>query len=362
MAQDDAERTEDPTPKRREDARRRGEVAQSRDVATVLMMAASLFGLATFVGDDVARSLAIQAREMWSGAALQPHGLGDFHALFLHHLVAAAQAMAPMFLVLVTVAVLAHVVQIGPLFTVEALAFKGSRLDPLKGLRKMFSLDRVVDLPKALLKLAVVVAAAVWVMRPALGEILALGAVPLAGIFGPMRRLILELSAVALAALGLLAVLDLLWVRHRHEKNLRMTRKEVRDEAREREGSPQMKSRMRRMQLDLSRQRMIAEVARADVVVINPTHYAVALRYAAGEMAAPVVLAMGRNHVAQRIREAARRHTVPVFENPPLARLLYRTAKVGQEVPANLYRAVAEVLAYVYRLDPRKAAAWSHAS
>jgi flagellar biosynthetic protein FlhB len=119
---------------------------------------------------------------------------------------------------------------------------------------------------------------------------------------------------------------------------------------------------MRQIQRDLSRQRMIAEVAKADVVVTNPSHYAVALRYAAGEMSAPQVLAKGRNHVALRIRETARQHGVPVFENPPLARLLYRTARVGQEVPASLYRAVAEVLAYVYRLDARRAAAWRGSS
>jgi len=358
VAQDDAERTEEPTPKRREDARRKGEVAQSRDVASVLVLAVAIGGLGTFFAGEVTRSISIQARELWSGASIQPHTVEDFHALFIHQGIVTARALAAPLLLLMTVGVAAGLAQVGPLFSFEALAFKGSRIDPMKGMGRLVSVDRIVELAKAILKLGVVLASAAWVVRPDLGEILSLAARPLAASLEPMRRIILQFASVALFGLGMLAVLDFAYLRQRQEKKLRMTRREVRDEARDREGSPQMKSRMRRIQRDLSRQRMIAEVANADVVVTNPTHYAVALRYAAGEMSAPSVLAMGRNHVALRIREAARRNRIPVFENPPLARLLYRTAQVGKEVPASLYRAVAEVLAYVYRLDPGRAQAW----
>jgi len=362
VAADDAERTEEPTPKRREDARRKGDVAQSRDIASVLVLAVAFGGLGFFFADGVARSVAEQARGVWGGTSLQPNSIADFHALILHHLLENARVLVAPLLAIALVGTAAGLIQVGPMFSTEALAFKGSRISLVKGTQRMFSAERLADFFKTLLKLVVVMTAAFLVVHARQDEIVALGARPLAASLEPMRDLVLLFALFSLIGLTLLAVLDLVWVRHRHEKKLKMTRKEVRDEMREREGNPQLKSRMRQIQRDLSRQRMIAEVASADVVVTNPTHYAVALRYAAREMSAPSVLAMGRNHVAGRIRDAARRHGVPVYENPPLARMLYRTAKIGEEVPASLYRAVAEVMAYVYRLDPKRAAGWRRSS
>jgi len=159
-----------------------------------------------------------------------------------------------------------------------------------------------------------------------------------------------RLAVFAVAGLAVLAAGDLLWVRYRYEKKLRMTRQQVRDELRQREGDPKVKGRIRQVQQELSRQRMIAETARADVVITNPTHYAVALRYERQRMLAPKVVASGRGYVALRIRRVAEEAGVPIVENPPLARTLYRTTKVGRTIPENLYQAVAEVLAYVYGL------------
>lgn len=362
MARDDADRTEEPTPKRRQEARRKGEVAQSRDVGSVLVLTAAIVALGSLLIDDVARSLGAQAVAAWSGDEVLPETIADFHAVFVHHMLSTARAMAPLLLLLLGVGVCASFVQIGPMWSIEALAFRPSRIDPIRGMGRMVSPDRLVELVKTILKLSLVMAAATIVIWPALGEILALVAAPPASILGSLHGLVARFARIALIALGILAVLDLLYVRYRHERKLKMTRREVRDEMRDREGNPQLRSRMRQAQRELSRQRMIAEVASADVVVTNPSHYAVALRYAAGEMGAPRVLAMGRNHVAKRIREAARRNGVPIYENPPLARLLYKTARVGREVPESLYRAVAEVMATVYRLDPQRAAGWRAAS
>jgi len=177
---------------------------------------------------------------------------------------------------------------------------------------------------------------------------------------GPVRRrrlLARRVAVLTVAFLTAMAALDVLYVRWRHEKRLRMTRKEVRDEVKEREGSPHVRSRVRQLQREVSRSRMIQAASEASVVVTNPTHYAVALQYSR-DLPAPRVLAMGRNHVAQRIREVAREHDIPIVENPPLARLLFRTAKVGQDIPESLYQAVAEVLAFVYRVDARRAREW----
>jgi flagellar biosynthetic protein FlhB len=168
------------------------------------------------------------------------------------------------------------------------------------------------------------------------------------------RRMMLPL----LALLAVLAVLDLAWVRHRHEKKLRMSRQEVRDELIQRDGNPHVRGRLRAAARELSRHRLVAEVARADVVIRNPTHFAVALAYRRSEMAAPTVVAMGRNRAALRILDIARSAEVPIVENPPLARLLYRTGRLGREVPQDLYQAVAEVLGHVYQLDRRRGNAW----
>jgi flagellar biosynthetic protein FlhB len=362
MAKDSGDRTEEPTPKRRQDARRKGEVAQSRDVASVLVLAMATAGLGSFAAEDLGHSLAGQARAAWGPDALLPETVDDFRAVFVSHILVTARAMAPTLLLLAVVGVGASLLQTGPLFSPEALKFKPNRMDPLKGLQRMVSSERLVELGKAISKLAIVVGAAGFVLWTASAEVIGLLAAPPASSLGSLQGLVVRFAGIALLALAALAVLDYAHVRYRHEKKLKMTKREVRDEQRDREGNPQLRGRMRQIQRDLSRQRMIAAVADSDVVVTNPSHYAVALRYAAGEMGAPSVLAKGRNHVAKRIRDAARRQGVPIYENPPLARLLYRTTRVGREVPASLYRAVAEVMAYVYRLDPHRSAGWKPTS
>ena len=198
-------------------------------------------------------------------------------------------------------------------------------------------------------------------MRPAMDGVMALAAAPPGPTLEAIEALSARVASAALGGLAVLAVADFVWQQHRYRKRLRMSLREVRDELREREGNPQVRSRRKTLQRELSRQRMIADVAKADVVIANPTHYAVALRYVREEMGAPKVLARGRDHLALRIRAAAREHDVPVVENPPLARLLYGATRVGREVPEHLFEAVAEVLAYVYRLDQRRGTAWGAA-
>ncbi len=358
MPADDAERTEPPTPKRIEDARKRGEVANSRDLSGVVVLVTALLALGSVLGEKLVESVAWQAREAWAGAQIVPTSLDDFHALLMHHLTTALAVFLPLTLTLMAAGVAASLAQTGPLLSAKALAFRGSRIDPLQGMKRMVSAERLFDLGKALIKVGVVAGALFLTLRPALDGVLGLVDAPPAASFDAALDLAARVGRVALASLAVLALIDLAWVRSRHRKKLRMTLREVRDELREREGSPQIRARRRALQRELSRQRMIADVARADVVVTNPTHYAVALSYVRAEMSAPRVLARGRNHLAERIRRAAREHGVPLVENPPLARVLYRATRVGREVPEHLFQAVAEVLAYVYRLDRRRAAAW----
>lgn len=358
MANDDAERSEAPTTKRIEEARRRGEVAQSRDLTSVLVLGTALLLLGGSGVDALLRSIVAQARSAWSGALLRPEGVGDFQALLLHHGIATAGPLLGIVLALLAAGVIGHIAQSGPLWSPEALRFRGTRLDPIGGLRRLFAADRLFDLAKAPLKIGVVAIAFWVVLAPSFHALWGLAGASPAAALRATRELGVGAGRGAVAGLAALAVLDLLWVRRRLQKRLRMTPREVRDELREREGSPQVRGRRRQLQRELSRQRMIAEVARADVVVTNPVHYAVAMRYERARMAAPRVVARGRNHLAVRIRRVAREAGVPIVENPPLARLLYRATRVGSEIPETLFQAVAEVLAQVHRLDRRRAAAW----
>ncbi len=356
------ERTEAPTAKRRSDARSEGEVAQSRDLASVALLAATIALLGSSLAASVAESVSGQMHDLLAGQEIRPESLADFHALLLHHGGLTVRVLAPFVGALAVLGILVHQLQTGPLYASKATEFKASRLDPLKGMKRFASLNSVVELAKSVVKI-VVTGWFAWSFVE--GRIAALLQLPDASVptsFAFAIDLVQELAKRLLAVLALFALLDVVWVRFRHEKNLRMTKQEVREEMLQREGSPQIRARRRQKQLELSQLRMIANVARADVVITNPTHYAVALRYDRRTMRAPTVVAKGRNHLAQRIREAAKRHDVPIIENRPLARLLYKTARVDREIPDALFQAVAEVLAMVARLAPHRALAWRAAS
>lgn len=358
MPEDQAQKTEPATPKRREEARKRGEVAQSREVQSVAVLGAAMLGIGSFLGVGLVARLAQQAQLAWSGTPHPPGSLADFHAAILQAAAAAGAGLVPLLLLFAAIGAGSQVLQTGPLLANEALRFRGSRLSPAKGLRRMLSIDRVYDLGKSLLKVAVVAGVGYAVIAAELPAVIGLAGAGIGDALAATGTLARRLAAGILAALAAMAVVDLFYQRYRWEQRMRMSKREVRDELKQREGDPLVRSRFRAKHRELSRSRMIAAVAEADVVVTNPTHYAAALRYDRLEMGAPRVLAKGRNQVALRIRQAAEEHRVPIVEDPPLARLLHRTTEVGREIPENLFQAVAEVLAYVYRLDPRRGISW----
>lgn len=354
----DPQRTERATPKRLREARERGELPRSRELATavvvgvgVIMLMATGAGVATRAAD-------------WLRQALQPDpALLDDPAAMLPwagHLVFAGFAIV---LPLLAAGVVAAIV--GPLmlggwnFSAKALRFDVARINPLSGLARVFSAQALVELAKGVGKsalLGALGAAFLWKHRD---DFLALPRMDTAAALGD--GVSLALSALAWLAGGLLviAALDAPYQWFAHAKKLRMTRQEVRDEYKQAEGSPEVKGRIRRLQQERSRRRMIAAVPTADVVIVNPTHYAVALKYDAPKMRAPRVVAKGVDEVALAIRDAAKTHRVPIVEAPPLARALHRGAALDAEVPVALYAAVAQVLTYVYQLKNYAAAATS---
>jgi len=344
----DQEKTLPASPKRLEDAREEGKVARSREVATSLAMLAGAGGLA-FGGSALAEGF----HRLMAGALVFDRGavFGDaqlterLFELGLEALVLAA----PLMLLLTGASALGAVAIGGWIWSGKAVSFDISRLDPLRGLGNLASLNSLAELAKSIGKAVLVGVMAVIIARSALPDLIAVAhSAPEAGA-ARVGELVIWAFAVLAAAFVIIAAVDIPLVLWRHAKGLRMSTDELRRETKEQEGEPQVKARIRSLQRAMARRRMMAEVPKADVVVTNPAHYAVALSYAAG-MQAPRVLAKGSDLVAARIRELAAAHGIPVLEAPPLARALFRHAEVGAEVPGALYDAVAQVLAWVFQV------------
>jgi flagellar biosynthetic protein FlhB len=348
VAEDTADRTERATPRRLEEARKQGQVPMSPEVAPVAVLLAAV-GLVSW-GAPRALEQGRSLLAAWLGALGGAVRDEPVWPLLGRTAIDAGAVFLPFALATGAVGAAAVAAQVGLAVRPQLLAPKASRLDPAAGLRRIFSANGAVNLLKAVVKIAVVLALAYRVLRHTGAEAVGapdLGVDALLGFAGLGLRRLFVTMAVALALLG---VLDWLWQRRRHEQSLRMSRREVRDEQKEAEGDPHVRMRFRRAHREIAKRRMLAEVRRADVVLTNPVHLAVALRYRAEEAAAPTVLAKGAGEVAQRIKDAARRAGVPIVERRALARLLYRRVPVGGQIPPALYRAVAEILAYIYAL------------
>jgi len=350
MAENDlTDRTESATPKRLEDARKRGQVPRSPELgaaAVVLTMAASLMVL----GPGVVGRMAALMRQ---GLSYDGPQMLDEHAAFgalEGFVIDALLALAPV-LGLVMVAALAAPLALGGWnFSTEALGFKFERIDPLAGVGRMFSTRSLAELVKSIAKFSAVGLVASLMLWNETDEILALSRQAIVPAMAGALRLCAQALLAMAAALALIAAIDVPYQLWQHARQLRMTREEVRQEHRESEGSPEVKGRIRQAQQALARRRMMAEVPKATVVVTNPTHFAVALRYDERRNGAPILVAKGADEVAARIREVAAEAGVPLVSAPPLARVLFRNVDIGVEIPASLYVAVAQVLTYVMHL------------
>jgi flagellar biosynthesis protein FlhB len=347
---DDLEKSEEPTAKRRDEARAKGQFARSR----TLIPAATLLALAVtlrFAGSELmARMGACVVGFFTAAGKANELRSGDLFDLTTQASLLIAPALLPFFGAVVLAGLGAGFLQTGFVMASEPVHLDFSRISPVAGFRRLFSLDSAADLVKALLfigGLSVVGGVYLYFDLPALTSLSGFSAPE---IVAYTSREGAGLIGWVVGAMATLAGLDYLYQRWRTGAQLRMSRQEVKEEMREQEGDPHLKGALKSLRQKLSRRRMTADVAKADVIITNPTELAVALRYRAGEMSAPRVLGKGAGYVAQKIREIAREKGIPIVENKPLARLLYRQAEVGREIPEALYRAVAEVLAYVYRL------------
>jgi flagellar biosynthetic protein FlhB len=349
MSQD---RTEKPTAKRLQDARKKGQIARSRDLAIAAATVASTIALARLGGRLMSGLGEMLVRDLshFGDTPLQPIQAGELAALVVTGGEIIALLVGPIALATMAVGVATHGLQGGWNFSTEQLQIDWSRLSPANGIKRFGFMQSGVETLKTFVAVAVIA----WLGWNAVRAFLldstrmpwmtpvAAAGVGWAYAYALLWRVSIGLGALALADYGV--------QRYRLMSSLRMTKQEIKDEARQQEGSPEVKSRVRRVQRDMARRRMISDVKKATIVITNPTHYAVALEYRRGEMTAPVVLAKGRDHMAAAIRAKAREHGVPMVENKPLAQALFKTAEVGELIPAQLFAAVAEVLAQLIRL------------
>ncbi|WP_194206587.1 flagellar biosynthesis protein FlhB [Superficieibacter sp. 1612_C1] len=349
MAEDSDDKTESPTPQRLEKAREEGQIPRSRELTSLLIL---LVGVCVIWigGESLARRLAA----LLSGGLRFDHGIINDPNLILGQIILlireAMFGLLPLITGVVIVALVAPVMLGGLVFSGKSLSLKLDKLNPLPGLKRMFSAQSVAELVKALLKAVLVGSVTgfyLWSHWPDMMHLISQSPLTAMG-----NALDLVGLCALLVALGVIPMVgfDVFWQIHSHLKKLRMSRQDIRDEFKQSEGDPHVKGRIRQMQRAAARRRMMADVPKADVIVTNPTHYSVALQYDESKMSAPKVVAKGAGLVALRIRELAAEHRVPVLEAPPLARALYRHAEIGQQIPGQLYAAVAEVLAWVWQL------------
>ncbi|PSJ17339.1 flagellar biosynthesis protein FlhB [Nitrosomonas supralitoralis] len=345
----DLERTEEATPRRLEKAREEGQVARSQELTTftllmsaavgILMMGAALMDKLVKImqsGMQMERELAFQPELM----------INRFYELAIEGLI----SMAPMLFLLLVVAFFAPMLLSGWLISAKAVIPDFKRIDPIKGFSRIFSMRSLIELVKAILKTIIIGGVAVWVIWHNKESVMALLTVSIDLGISRTGDFLATSFLLIIGAMIMIVGIDVPFQLWQHAKQLRMTQDEVRKEHKESEGDPYVKSRIRNLQREAARRRMMSEIPKADVIVTNPTHYAVALRYQSNSMRAPKVVAKGVHLLAARIREIATEHRIPILEAPPLARALYHHSELESEIPEKLYTAVAEVLAYVFQL------------
>jgi len=355
---DDSQRTEEPTQRRLDDAHKKGEVVKSTELSSFIVLLGGTLALVLFSGLSAQR-FAGQFRVFLESPAEMTLDAGSASALLSHATWGLFAILAPAVGLMVAASLAGHLIQHRPVFSAARLKPELSKLSPIKGFKRLFGLDGIVNILKGIGKITLVGAAALAALWPERALLYTAGGLDPAGVARLTMTLITKVLIAALIVLAVIAALDYLYQRQRFMARHRMTRQELKDEVKQSEGDPQIKARIRQIRFERSRKRMIAAVPEATVVITNPTHYAVALRYESGKMGAPVCVAKGADHLALTIRQVAEEHEVPVVENPPLARALYAAVDVDDEIPTEHYKAVAQIIGYVLRLAERNKF-WRH--
>lgn len=348
----DQEKTEQATAKRRQDAREKGQVAKSRELASVAVLGACLVYF-YFGASVMATRLMELMRTSFRKSGQMTVSIDNIQPLLTDLGFQTFALLAPFLLVAILAGLTINILQVGFLFSSEAITPKFSKIDPIKGLQRLFSLRSLVELVKNILKMAIIGYVAYLTISGESHKLLPLADLGVSDIFGYMGEVSFKILYSTCWVLAILAVLDYGYQKWEHEKSLKMSIREIKEENRQTEGDPLIKGRIKRLQREMARKRMMAAVPEADVVITNPTHLAVAIRYEPETMNAPCVVAKGADFLAEKIKNIARESGVPVVENKLVAQVLYKMTAVEGAVPENLYKAVAEILAHIYSLKQK---------
>ncbi|WP_019959614.1 flagellar biosynthesis protein FlhB [Woodsholea maritima] len=350
MAEEDkSEKTEQPTARRLQQAQEKGDVPKSQEISGWFLLAAGLAILA-FMVPGLSRAMALDLRLFFANAGTLSLDPGAALQLVKDTGIRIAILVAFAFLTLLVAGLMGHFVQHGLMFTPSKLEPKLSKLNPAEGMKRMFGPQGWMNFLKGLGKLALVGAAMTLVLWPKQDELAVMALVDLGSILGVIREASIQLMIAALIVYAIIAGADYLFQRHEFTERNKMSRREIKDEYKDTEGDPLIRAKLRQIRMERSQRRMMANVPQASVVVTNPTHYAVALKYVQGETPAPVCLAKGVDKVALKIREIAEEHNIPIVEDPPLARALYASAELDELIPETHYKAVAKIIGYVMSL------------
>ncbi|MGI9412873.1 MAG: flagellar biosynthesis protein FlhB [Hyphomicrobiales bacterium] len=348
---EDTEKTEEPTQKRLEDAHKKGDVPKSQEVNTwFVILGATL--LVAFFSKDMATSLSAVFRAFLEGVHEMPTDGGNLRVMLRNIGGVVLGALALPFLLLMLFAIAGNVVQHKPLLTTEQIKPKLSKISPVSGWKRLFSATSLVNFAKGIAKFVIVCVIMFFIAWPERDRLDLLISAEIGSLLVIVQELAIKMLGGVIAILTVIAALDLMYQRHQWHQKQRMSMKEVRDEHKQMEGDPVVKAKLRQVRMERGRRRMMAAVPEATVVVTNPTHFAVALKYEPG-MAAPLCVAKGSDNLALNIRKVAEEHDIPIVENPPLARGLHATVEIDDEIPPEHYKAVAQVISYVMRLSPR---------
>ncbi|KRF31912.1 flagellar biosynthesis protein FlhB [Paenibacillus sp. Soil787] len=343
------EKTESATAKKRQDARKKGQVAKSMDLPAALILLFSFLSFLMFGGYMKEKMVNI-FRNVYENQLTMDITAANVQVLFVDLVQQGLTILAPIFILVVLVAFIGNYAQIGFMFIGDPLMMKFNKINPIEGFKRIFSLRTVMDFLKSTMKMLIIGYVVYTTLMGEKAKLLGLGHAPLESTFSFIASVTLKLGIKIGAILIVLAIFDFIYQKYEYEKSLKMSKQDIKDEYKKSEGDPLIKGKIRAKQRQMAMQRMMQEVPKADVIITNPTHFAVALKYDSNNMQAPTVIAKGADYVALKIKEVAKKNGIMTMENKPLARAIFAQVEIGDSIPAELFQAVAEVLAYVYKV------------
>ena len=355
MADDAGEKTEEPSQHRIDEARKKGDVASSKEVNSVLILTGvftTLILSSLFIFEVMYEYI-----EWLYGLNVTKAFSAELGAeIFTETMYVMLKCVGPVCLVSMILGVISQVAQVGILYSPEALQLKLERVNPINGAKKLFSKKALGEAVKSVFKFSVVLTITYFTLADNLTSFIGFLHTESPEAFAYGKMFAFKLAISIFIGLFLIAVADFAWEKYMYKEKLRMTKQQVKEEHKEKDGNPEVKQKIRSIQREMSQKRMLADIPKADVIITNPTHISIIMRYDVGTMIAPQVIGKGQDHLALKIREIAKEHNIPIVENVPLARAIYKTVKVGEGVPRSLYKAVAEILAFVHKLKRKQKA------